>query len=137
MSKYRTLLPKSKYYIPKEDYLTAIHYSLRYPLWVAEVEDARDTATAIRYDKDKIQTSPSGDMVYNAATRAIELSKKVEMIDSLIQQCAKSSVMEYYLRLGVCHGLTFTQLKQRDMPCERTAYYQMRQHYYYELSRLI
>ena len=29
---------KSKYYIPKEDYLTAIHYSLRYPLWKEEVE---------------------------------------------------------------------------------------------------
>lgn len=137
MAKYRDLSPKNKYYIPKEDYLTAIHYSLRYPLWKAEVEDARDTATAIRYDKDRVQTSPNGDMVYNAATRAIELSKKMDMIDSLIAQCARQQVMEHYLRLGVCYGLTFDQLKQRDMPYERTAYYQMRQRYYYELSRLI
>ena len=137
MGKYRDLSPKNKYYIPKEDYLTAIHYSLRYPLWLAEVEDTRDTSTAIRYDKDKVQTSPNGDMIYNAATRAIELSKKVDMIDSLIAQCAKQQSMEYFLRLGVCYGLTFDQLKQRDMPYERTAYYQMRQRYYYELSRLI
>lgn len=137
MSKNRVLSPKNKYYIPKEDYLTAIHYSLRYPLWLAELDDARDTSTAIRYDKDKVQTTPSGDMVYNAATRAIELSKKVDMIDSLIQQCARGKIMERFLRLGVCYGLTFDQLKQRDMPYERTAYYQMRQRYYYELSRLI
>lgn len=135
MAKHRVLSPKNKYYIPKEDYLTAIHYSLRYPLWIAEVEDARDTATAIRYDKDKVQTSPNGDMVYNAATRAIELSKKAEMIDSVIQQCAEG--MDYFLRLGVCYGLTFDQLKQRDMPCERDMYYRIRQRYYYELSRLI
>jgi hypothetical protein len=137
MAKYRVLSPKNKYYIPKEDYLTAIHYSLRYPLWVAEVEDTRDTSTAIRYDKDRVQTSPSGDMVYNAATRAIELSKKVEMIDSILKQCSRDTVMEKYLRLGVCYGLTFVQLKQRDMPCERDTYYEMRQRYYYELSRLI
>ena len=137
MAKHRVLSPKNKYYIPKEDYLTAIHYSLRYPLWLAEVKDARDTSTAIRYDKDKVQTSPNGDMVYNAATRAIELSKKIDMIDSLIQQCARGKIMERYLRLGVCHGLTFDQLKQRDMPCERDSYYEMRQRYYYELSRLI
>lgn len=135
MSRYRTLSPKNKYYIPKEDYLCVIHYSLRYPLWIAEVEDARDTSTAIRYDKDKVQTSPNGDMIYNAATRAIELSKKVEMIDSIIQQCAEG--MDYFLRLGVCYGLTFDQLKQRDMPCERDMYYRIRQRYYYELSRLI
>jgi len=137
MSKYRALTQKNKYYIPKEDYLTAIHYSLRYPLWLAELDDARDTSTGIRYDKDKVQTSPNGDMVYNAATRAIELSKKVDMIDSLIAQCARGKDVERFLRLGVCYGLTFDQLKQRDMPYERTAYYQMRQRYYYELSRLI
>lgn len=135
--KYRQLSTKNKYYIPREDYLTAIHYSLRYPLWVAEVEDARDTSTAIRYDKDKVQTSPSGDMIINAATRAIELSKKVELIDGIIKRCADGSVMEYYLRLGVCYGLTFDQLKQRDMPCEHKKYYEMRRRYYYELSQVI
>lgn len=137
MAKYRGLSQKNKYYIPKEDYLTAIHYSLRYPLWLAEVEDARDTSTAIQYDKDKVQTSPSGDMIINAATRAIELSKKVDLIDSIIERCACGSVMEYYLRLGVCYGLTFDQLKQRDMPCEHKKYYEMRRRYYYELAMVI
>ena len=57
MSKYRILSTKNKYSLPKEDYLTAIHYSLRYPLWVEELKTAADTGRAIRYDKDKVQSS--------------------------------------------------------------------------------
>lgn len=132
MAKYRELSQKNKYYIPREDYLTAIHYSLRYPLWLAELDDARDTATAIRYDKDKIQTSPNGDMVFNAASRAIQISEKVQLIDSIIQMCADD--LEYFLRLGVCYGLTFNQLKSKGMPCEDKKYYKIRREYYYLLS---
>ena len=135
MAKYRELSQKNKYYIPREDYLTAIHYSLRYPLWLAELDDARDTATAIRYDKDKIQTSPNGDMVFNAASIAIQISEKVQLIDGIIQMCADD--LEYFLRLGVCYGLTFNQLKSKGMPCEHKKYYEMRRRYYYELSKMI
>lgn len=135
MAKYRELSQKNKYFIPREDYLTAIHYSLRYPLWLAELDDARDTATAIRYDKDKIQTSPDGDMVFNAATRAVQISEKVQLIDGIIQMCADD--LEYFLRLGVCYGLTFNQLKSKGMPCEHKKYYEMRRRYYYELSKMI
>ncbi len=135
MGKYKELSTKNKYYIPKEDYLTAIHYSLRYPLWLAELQDARDTSTAIRYDKDKVQTSPSDDMIVNAAVRAAELSEKIHLIDEIIELCGKD--LAYYLRLGVCYGLTFDQLKSKEMPCERDTYYLMRRHYYFELSQKI
>ncbi len=135
MAKYRELSQKNKYYIPREDYLTAIHYSLRYPLWLAELDDARDTSTAIRYDKDKVQSSPNADMVFNAANRAIQISERVQLIDGIIQICAGD--LEYFLRLGVCYGLTFNQLKSKGMPCEHKKYYEMRRQYYYELSRMI
>lgn len=135
MAKYRELSQKNKYYIPREDYLTAIHYSLRYPLWLAELDDARDTSTAIRYDKDKVQSSPNADMVFNAANRAIQISERVQLIDGIIQLCAGD--LEYFLRLGVCYGLTFNQLKSKGMPCEHKKYYEMRRQYYYELSRMI
>ena len=133
--KYRQLSAKNKYYIPKEDYLTAVHYALRYPLWLAELSDARDTSTAIRYDKDKVQVSPSDDMILNAAVRAAEISEKVSLIDNTISLCADG--MDIYLRMGVCYGLTFEQLKTKDMPCERDKYYQMRRRFYFELSKRI
>lgn len=135
MSKYRAPSERSKYYIPKEDYLTAIHYSLRYPLWLAEVKDKADTSAAIRYDKDKVQTSGNSDPTFEAAVRVSEILDKINLIDDVISKVAPG--MEFYLRLGVCYGLTFDQLKGKKMPCERDMYYTMRRHYYYELSKRI
>lgn len=135
MSKYRLPTKGKQYYIPKEDYLTAVHYALRYPLWLAELNDARDTSTAIRYDKDNVQSSPSADMVFNAATKAISVGEKIKHIDSLISVSADG--MDYYLRLAVCYGLTFDQLLAKDIPCGRRKFYEMRRKFYFLLSQTI
>lgn len=137
MSKYRAPSEKSRYFIPKEDYLTAIHYSLRYPLWKQEIDSMADTSKAIVYDKDRVQTNGDYDSTYEAAVRMIEsnTAKKIKLIDDTIALVAKG--MDYYLRLGVCYGLTFEQLKGKGMPCERKLYYEIRRHYYYELSQRI
>lgn len=127
----------SKYYIPKEDYLTAIHYSLRYPLWKEEVETMADTSKGISYDKDKVQTSPGYDSTYEAAVKIAESNKqhKMQLVDDTIRDVANG--LDYWLRLGVCYGLTFNQLKGKGLPCERDAYYLMRRKYYCELVKKI
>lgn len=137
MSKYRIPSTKSKYYIPREDYLTAIHYSLRYPLWQQELNAMADTSKAITYDKDRVQTSNDYDSTFEAAVRISEsyAKQRVKMIDDIISLTADG--MDYWLRLGVCYGLTFEQLKGKGMPCERDKYYLMRRHYYFELSQKI
>lgn len=137
MSKYRIPSEKNKYYIPKEDYLTAIHYSLRYPLWKQELDDYADTSKGISYDKDKVQTSGDYDSTFEAAVRISEsdMARKIKLIDDTITLVAKG--LDYYLRLGVCYGLTFDQLKGKGLPCERKLYYEIRRHYYYELSQKI
>ena len=137
MSKFRPLSRKNKYYIPKEDYLTAIHYSRRYPVWKQELDAIADTSKAIRYDKDNVQTSGDYDSTFEAAVKLTEGSivKKVQLIDDIINQVSKG--MDNWLRLGVCYGLTFDQLKNKGMPCERDMYYDMRRHYYFELSQKI
>lgn len=137
MSKYRAPKPGSKYAIPKEDYLTAIHYSLRYPLWKEEVETMADTSRAITYDKDKVQSSNCYDSTYEAAVRITDsyAMSRIKLIDGIISSVAQG--MEYWLRLGVCYGLTFNQLKGKGMPCEKDMYYNMRKRYYYELSQQI
>ena len=133
--KHRILSEKNKYYLPKEDYLTAIHYALRYPMMLAELDDVRDTSTAIRYDKDKVQTSPSDSMIMNAAIKASQLSDKVKMIEDVIAVTANG--LDTYLKWGVCYGLKFNELKGKGMPLERTAYYEMRRKFYYILSQKI
>ena len=135
MSKYRTPSTSSKYYIPKEDYLTAIHYSLRYPLLKQEVADMANTARAIVYDKDKVQTSGNYDSTYEAAVRIQEKQHKIQLIDDTIEQVAGD--LANYLRKGVCYGFNYNQLKFDGMPCGETQYYTMRRHYYYELSKKI
>lgn len=136
MGKYKAPTnSKSKYYIPKEDYLTAVHYSLRYPLWKEEVDDLANTAKAIVYDKDKVQTSSGYDSTMEAAIKIQEKQHKIQLIDDTIHGVADG--MDRWLRLGVCYGLTFDQLKSKKMPCERDMYYLMRRHYYYELCKKI
>ena len=135
MSKYRAPSENSKYYIPKEDYLTAIHYSLRYPLWKEEVADMANTAKAIVYDKDRVQSSGNYDSTYEAAVRIQEKQHKLQLIDDTIHDVADG--MDHWLRLGVCYGLTFNQLKGKGMPCEHKKYYLIRRMYYYKLSKKI
>lgn len=135
MAKYRTPGERSKYYIPKEDYLTAVHYSLRYPLWIEEAKALSDTSGAIRYDKDRVQTSPTFDSTFEAAVRLSELTDKIKLVNDTIDKV--SDGLSYWLRLGVCHGLDFNQLKGKQMPCERDKYYLIRRRYYYELSKKI
>lgn len=137
MSKYRIPSEKSKWRVPKEDYLTAIHYSLRYPLWKEDVESMADTSKAIAYDKDKVQSSSDYDSTFEAAVRIVESDKqhKMQIIDDTIKQVANG--MDYWLRLGVCYGLTFDQLKGKGLPCERDAYYLMRRKYIFFLCQRI
>ena len=135
MGKYRIPSKNSEYYIPREDYLTAIHFSLRYPLWLEEIKGLEDTSAAIRYDRDKVQTSSDYDSTAEAAVRIAKIRDKVTLVEEVIRYVSHD--MDYWIKLGVCYGLTFDQLKNKGMPCERDTYYLMRRHYYYELCQRI
>lgn len=135
--KYKELSKKNKYYLPKEDYLTAIHYSLRYPIWKAELETAADTRGAIRYDKDMVQSVNDYDSTSETAIKLALIIDKINLVDECIRVACNGNNMEQFLRYGVCYGMTFDQLKTRGMPYERDAYYAMRRRYYYELANRI
>lgn len=134
MAHYRAPSEKSPYYVPKEVYLTVIHYCLQYPLWEAELK-ATDGVKAIRYDKERVQTSPSADAVHNAAVRRAELSKKKGALEKVAKAVAGD--MDKWLILGVCHGMTYYQLEFRGIPCGKDMYYAMRQKFYFEMSKQI
>ena len=94
-----------------------------------------NTAKAIVYDKDKVQSSSGYDSTYEAAVRIQEKQSKIQLIDDTIMLVADG--MDYWLRLGVCYGLNFDQLKGKGMPCEKDKYYLMRRRYYFEISKKI
>lgn len=137
MGKYRTLSENNKYYLPKHTYLTCIHYALQYRDWKASLDAKRDTRGAIRYDKDKIQNSNDYDSTSETAIRMVEIEDKCAMIDKCINIACDSVSLEKYLRLGVCYGFTFHQLEEEGIPCGKNMYYDIRQKFYYELSKKI
>jgi hypothetical protein len=137
MGKYRTLSENNKYYLPKHTYLTCIHYALQYRDWKASLDANRDTRGAIRYDKDKIQTSNDYDSTSETAIRMVEITDKCATIDKCINLACDSSNLEKFLRLGVCYGFTYYQLEDEGIPCGKNMYYDIRQRFYYELSKKI
>lgn len=133
--RYRVPAKRSKYYIPREDYITAVHWCLRYPLWIAELRTLADTSKAITYDKDKVQTSNGYDATADTAIRRIELTKKVQLLESTAEKVDHK--LKDYLILAVTQGLTIYQLIQRGMPYDKNYFSDKRQRFYYEISKKI
>ena len=135
MFKVKTPTKDSKYWVPTEDFKTALHWSLRYPLWIAELSIEPDTAQAIRYDKDKVQTSGGYDTTMETAIRRDELRRKAELLEGTVRAVAPE--IYKYLLLGVTQGRTVYQLIDEGMPCSKDYFIERRQQYYYEISKRI
>lgn len=135
MVQFRTPTERSKYYVPKEVYLTVIHFCRQYPLWVAELETEPDASKAITYDRERVQTSNQYDATSEIAMHRHMIAKKKEIIDRISSDVAGD--MAQWLRLGVCYGLTFPDLEIRGIPCVDKTYYRMRKRFYYEVSKVI
>lgn len=130
--------PKSQmtsYYLPKEDYMTAVHYALRYPTLLADLPPV-DSGTAIRYDKDRVQTSNQYDATSELALRRAAITEKLKIIDDTILEVSPE-YLEHFLKLGVCYGYTYDQLLGRQIPIGRNQYYELRRHFYFNLIQKI
>lgn len=135
MGKYRIPSINNKYYIPKQDYLTAVHWCLRYPQWKAELELDPDTSRAIEYDKEHVQSSNDFDPVSETAIRRAELSRKKKLLEDTIREVDEG--LYQYLLLGVGYGFTEYQLREKGMPCGHNCYYRKRQQIICEIARKI
>ena len=136
MSKHRPLKPSNKYFLPKETFLTVVHYCKQYPLWVEELAKTADTGRAIRYDQDRVQTSGNYDPTSETAIRRMELAKKKETIDNVAKMVA-GNVMARWLINGVCHDRTFAALRADGIPCGKDLYYSLRRRFYFEMAKRI
>lgn len=133
--KYKTPSKRSKFFVPKEDYITAIHWCLRYPLWVAELKLLPDTNRSMAYENDRVQNSARSDITADTAIRIKELERKIELLEDTAKKVDED--LKDYIILGVTQGLTVYQLLQRGMPCNKNEYIKKRQQFYYEISKKI
>ena len=73
----------SEYYLPREEFLTVLHFARSYPEW-KQTLSIRPGVTAMRYDEDKVQTSPKCDSLEKIAIRRVELSKRCKLIEDTV-----------------------------------------------------
>lgn len=135
MTQYRTPRKTSKYYVPSEVYLTTVHFCRQYPLWASELDTEPDSGKAIDYSKEYVQHSNSFDGTSEIAMRRKMVADKKKLVEDTAHEVA--GVMEKWLIMGVCYGLTYFQLLDRGIPCGKDMYYNLRQRFYYELSKRI
>ena len=135
MSQYRTPTRKSKYYVPKETFLTVVHYCKQYPLWLEELSIEPNTLKAIEYDRDRVQTSPSSDQVERLAIRRAEIDRKRKQLEAVADMVAED--LAPWIIRGACYDLPYYYLQQQGIPCGKDLYYQLRRRFYYEMAREI
>lgn len=136
MSQFRIPTKNSKYYVPKETYLTAVHFCKQYPIWTAELAMTPNPVQGVSYDRDVVQTSGQGDATAMLAIRRAEMARKKKLVDDTAQHVGGDKYASWILQ-GVCFNLAWYQLEQRGIPCGRDVYYSMRRRFYYELSTRI
>ena len=134
--KYRTPKENSKYFLPRNTYLHCVYYALQYMDWEKMLKADRDTRGAIRYDKDRVQTSGDYDSTSATAIKMIEIQGKMDMIDGIINEVSDKG-MRKYLRKSVCYGFTFYQLENMGIPCGKNTFSRLRQKFYYQLNERI
>lgn len=139
MGHYRTPSKKSKYYLPQQEYLCAIHYALRYPYLLEELNTVAnaDTGQGINYDKERVQTSNQYDVTAEIGIKRAEISDKIDKIVSSLEEATETKTEQKFLRLHVCYGFTFWQLEEKGMKCGEYRFSNMRQLFYYLLAKKI
>ena len=135
MTRHRAPSKKSKYYLPKESFLTAVHYCKQYPLWAAEIETLAGTVKGISYDKPRVQASSDYDPTEEAAIRLSDVSKKKDLLDKIAVEIGGN--LAEWIVYGVCYDVPYYKLQMKGIPCGKDLYYLLRRRFYYEVSKRI
>jgi len=123
----------SEYYLPPRQYQYVVSYALMRDEWIAEIKALENQSRAIRYDKDKVQSSNDYNATESAALDILEIQRKVDKIDETIAEVSQG--LDDYIRLAVCNGFTYTQLTtgRHRMPLNHVAFGLIKHKFYYKL----
>lgn len=134
MSGYRVPTETSKYYIPKQRYLTARHFCLQYREWQDEYNSLKTNGLKAIVYTGMPHAANTGDPTAQAAERMEELSRKMKLIQDTVQEV--SPELYKWLLKGVTEeDISFDYLKQiMNIPCGERYYYECRQKFFYVLS---
>lgn len=125
-----------KYKLSKFEYGYAKWFSLKYPEWLEEYNNLKDSEKGISYDGMPGGKGQVNDVTQNLATKRAELRDKMLKVEHAAYD-AGGEIAEYILKSVIFEDMTFEDMKALGLPCERTMFYERRRKYYYLLSKEI
>ena len=135
MTKIRSPRPKGKYYLPKQMFLTAVHYAQQYPIWLNALNYDYDARQGLAYDKDRVQTSGTSDSTSTLGIQRAEASRKIDFVEGVAETVAGHHFR--WLILGCCYCKPYYELQQDGIPYGKDLYYKLRRRFFYELAHKI
>lgn len=121
-----------QYWLPKEEYLTAVHFALQYPEWHKKLKQMSYAIKGIDYNGEKVQSHGGYDSTLELAMQRYAIARKIELVEAAAREAAPN--IYSYLLKGVTMDKTYEQLRVDGMPCGRRYYQEHRQKFYYLLS---
>lgn len=126
MGEIRIPRKNGEYVIPKEKYLTAVHYCRQYKDWLREYRSLGGEPRALQYD-GSIGGSSQGNPTEKIGIRRMELSQKIQLIQDTVYD-VDPGIYKWLLKGVTEKGITATYLKKKlNMPCSEEYYYKRRQ----------
>ena len=134
--RYRKPRKTSKYWVEPEIFDNVVTFCRCYPLWVKELQTLPDGSRAIRYDKDKVQSSGDYDATAELAMKRVGIEQKVNLIETTAQM-ASSELWEWIIKGVTSKDYTVQDLIAQGMPAGKDLYSQKRAYFYYLISKRI
>lgn len=136
MKRNRRPKRNNKYWIEPEIYDNVVTFCRCYPVWVRELQVLPDSNRAIQYDKEKVQTSNNYDATSEIAIRRVETERKINLIQTTAQTVSPT-LSDWIIKGVTSSDYTTNDLIQQGMPASRNHYTNVKQHFYYLLSKRI
>lgn len=131
-------LNRKKYNISKRAFQTAYNYCLQYTEWKEELAVKRDTRAGQNLTGQP-GTHNCSDSTADAAMEAAEIARKIKKIEDAAMEAVgkEKELYPYLLYYVTTEYCTFQTMKARDIPCERSYFYEMRRRFYSIIARRI
>ena len=122
-----------KYGISEHRYMELQSFCRQYGEWQKKLQNKDCALGSPKYD-GMPKSGHNSDSTADLAIMRAVLTEKMEMVDRCIEKAACG--MDKFLRLSVCDGVPLGVLKGKyGLPCERSAFFDMRRYFYYLLNQ--
>ena len=125
-----------KYKLSKFELGYAKWFSLKYPEWLEEYNNLKDSIKTASFDGLPSGKGKVSDSTQNLATKRAELREKMLKVEHCAYD-AGGDIASFILQSVIYEDMTFEMMKKKGLPRERTCFYEKRRKYYYLLSKEI